>query len=324
MILISSEDVHRICSFPELVNTFEQFHCEEPALLKDMLMSCSQLGHNQDDHLLIRAAWLQGNALGLKSATVFANNMVNYGLPAIHAIYTLFDGKNGKPTAVIDGTSMTYYKTAADSALGAKMLIGTNVTNMAMIGAGAMAPYLIQAHVEIHQTIEKVTVWNRSLSKAEKLADSISLPNVEIQVVENIESAVQNSQLVSCATMTVEPIICGDWLQPGTHVDLVGAFRPDMREADDKTIRKSKVFVDSRKTTIGEIGEITIPIETGVMQESDVLADLYELCSGKVKGRLSNDDITLFKNGGGGHLDLMTAKFISARIKSMPKNNKSD
>ncbi len=313
---ISADQVHQACSsYLDLVNTLEVFHQETPADLKDMLLSSFQEDPDPDNHLLIRAAWSHGNMLGLKAASVFPNNTRFSDLPAIHAIYTLFDGKDGVPTAVMDGTVMTYYKTAADSALGSKQLANPNLKSMAMLGAGAMAPHLIRAHCAVHATIDNVTIWNRTPSRAQQLADSMNIDHVEIKASEDIESTVREAELISSATMTVEPIIRGDWLSPGSHLDLIGAYRLDMREADDDAIRKSKIFVDSRKTTIGEIGEITIPLESGVISESEILADLYELCSGSITGRKSTQEITMFKNGGGGHLDLMTARYIHDKIR---------
>ena len=314
MKLINADHVERICQYPELVAALEAYHQESPADLKDLLLSSKQSNPEFDNHMLIRAAWSHGTALGLKTATVFPVNRINTALPAIHATYTLFNGTNGVPEATIDGTSMTYFKTAGDSALGAQLLSRKGITRMAMIGAGAMAPHLIKAHVAIQKTIRELTIWNRTQSKAEQLAQSLNLPSVKITVSDDLESAIRHAELISSATMTKEPIIRGAWLSPGAHLDLIGAFTPDMREADDDTIRRSRVFVDSRKTTIGEIGEITIPIENGVINETDVLADLYELCSKTVFGRQNDEQITLFKNGGGGHLDLMTAQFIFSRF----------
>ncbi|MDE0309458.1 MAG: hypothetical protein OXI60_06460 [Acidiferrobacterales bacterium] len=311
MQFVSADQVHQACAcYPSLVNALETFHRETPADLKDMLLSSPQEEPAADNHLLIRAAWSHGSVLGLKAASVFPNNSKFSDLPAIHAIYALYDGKDGVPAAVIDGTAMTYYKTAADSALGSKLLANSNPKSMAMIGAGAMAPHLIRAHCAVHTTIDTVTIWNRTFSRAQTLADSMSIDRVEIEASQDIESTVRNAELISSATMTVDPIIRGNWLSPGSHLDLIGAYRLDMREADDDAIQRSRIFVDSRKTTIGEIGEITIPIEAGVIAESDVRGDLYELCCGSVRGRNSTQDVTLFKNGGGGHLDLMTARYI--------------
>ena len=310
MLLITAEQVHEICQYPDLVNALKESHKQAPADLKDMLMTSVQPELEPDNHMLIRAAWSHGNALGLKTAAVFPSNRTRSTLPVIHAAYTLFDGQTGVPAATIDGTSLTYYKTAGDSALGGKLLARKGISRMAMIGAGAMAPHLIRAHCEIQETIREVVIWNRTESKARELAQSLNIPSVSIQATDDLESAVRQAELLSSATMTTDPIIRGEWLSDGTHLDLIGAFTIEMREVDDEAIHRSRVFVDSRKTTIGEIGEITIPIETGVMSESDVLADLYQLCSGTARGRDSDNEITLFKNGGGGHLDLMTAQFI--------------
>ena len=318
MLSITADQVHQICaSYSDLANWLRNYHCQDPANLKDMLLSTQHEDSDMQNHLLIRAAWDRGTALGLKAAAVFpANRLRSADLPAIHAIYALYDGHTGIPVAVIDGTSMTYYKTAADSALGGRLLANNNISSMAMIGAGAMAPHLIRAHCQMHPTIRRVTVWNRSAQRAMDLADTLKIDNVDIVASQNLQTTVNNAELVSSATMTKDPIIQGDWIQAGTHIDLVGAFTLEMREVDDDAIAKSRVFVDSRRTTIGEIGEITIPIENGTISQQDVLADLYGLCSEQVQGRLHDRDITLFKNGGGGHLDLMTAQYIYSKISS--------
>ena len=314
MKFITADEIHRICEYPALVNHLERLHREEPADLKDMLLANIDSGSGTENNGLFRAAWASRQGLGIKAATIFPDNTANSSLPAIHAIYMLFEGVHGTPVAVMDGTVLTYYKTAADSALGSKYLARGDIKTMAMIGAGAMAPHLITAHCSIHSSIQEVYIWNRTASKALELANKLSIPGGKIQASEDIQAVVQNAELVSSATMTREPIIFGDWLNPGTHVDLVGAFTLDMRETDDNALLKSRIFVDSRKTTIGEIGEIQIPIDSGIITEDDINADLYQLCTNQTRGRISDNEITMFKNGGGGHLDLMTAGFIYERL----------
>ena len=174
-----------------------------------------------------------------------------------------------------------------------------------------MAPHLIEAHCTVHPQIEEIRIWNRSVGRRDALLDEINNGR-QAEAADDLAEAVARADLVCCATMTSEPLIQGEWLRPGTHLDLVGAFRKDMREADDEALRRAQVFVDSRKTTIGEIGELVIPMEAGVISEEDVLGDLYDLCANKT-GRQDPKDITLFKNGGGGHLDLMTARHIENR-----------
>lgn len=312
MRLITADQIHQRCSFPELIDALDRFHQETPAELKDMLMSPSAVAEEAGERFFIRAAWNESSAIGVKATTIFPKNTAAAGLPSIHAVYLLFEGQRGTPSAIIDGTALTYYKTAADSALGAKHLARQDVESMAMIGAGAMAPYLIQAHCCVRESIRTVAIWNRTFAKAQKIARELSIPDVTIVAEPCIETAVSNADLVCSATMTLDPVISGEWIRPGAHVDLVGAYTPAMREVDDSAIRRSRIFVDSRKTTITEIGEIAIPIRAGIIAETDILADLYDLCARRAQGRESAEEITLFKNGGGGHLDLMTAQHIES------------
>jgi len=302
---LSADEILATVRFGPLVEALAQMHRETPASLKDMLLE--QDGSAGKDYCLVRAAWQQGEALGVKMATIFPGNPAPE-LPAIHAAYVLFDGATGVPLLSIDGTALTYLKTAADSALGSRLLARDGCRRLLLVGAGAMAPYLIEAHCAAHPTIDEVRVWNRSPARRDALVDALQT-RYNIAPVDELENAVGNADLVSCATMAVQPIIRGEWLRKGTHLDLVGAFRADMREADDEALRRARLFVDSRKTTISEIGELLIPITNGVISADDIVADLYQLCSG-VAGRTGPKEITLFKNGGGGHLDLMTARFI--------------
>ena len=179
-----------------------------------------------------------------------------------------------------------------------------------MVGAGGLAPQLVRAHLAARPSINSVRIWNRSADRRDALVQVLA-DEIDTAPVDDLAQAVAAADIVSCATMTTLPLIHGAWLQPGTHLDLVGAFTPDMREADDEAIRRARIFVDSRQTTVGEIGELMIPIAHGVITENDVLADHYQLCHGTA-GRTASDQITLFKNGGGGHLDLMTARHVFA------------
>lgn len=302
---LSAEEIFSQVDFKGLIDALERMHREAPADLRDMLLD--QTDGKRQEYCLIRAAWQSGAALGVKIANIFPANQ-DKGLPAIHAAYILFDGETGIPIRSIDGTALTYLKTAADSALGSRLLARADCRNFLMVGAGAMAPYLIRAHLTSRPGIESIRIWNRSAKRRDELVAALS-EDLPVEATENLEQSVNWADLICCATMATEPLIKGDWLKAGTHVDLVGAYRKDMREADDDVLRRGRLFVDSRVTTISEIGELVIPIENDVISEADVLADLYELCSG-APGRTSPEDITVFKNGGGGHLDLMTARHI--------------
>jgi ornithine cyclodeaminase len=304
---ISGEEIRDSVGYAELIEALDQMHREDVANLGDLLLS-EQTEGETTNHFMVRAGWQHGRALGVKMASVFPDNRAG-ALPAIQASYVLFDGTTGSPLASIDGNELTWRKTAADSALGTLRLARANCKTLLMVGAGAMAPHLIRAHISVCPQIKRIEVWNRSSDRRDRLIASLR-PEFNIVATDDLQRSTSNADLISCATMTKQPLIRGEWLSPGCHLDLVGAFTIDMREADDTAMRRGRVFVDSRKTTIGEIGELAIPINNGTLREQDVVADLYQLSSGDHPGRQTQDEITIFKNGGGGHLDLMTARYI--------------
>ena len=315
---ISSEEIRAAVYYPNLIKAFEAMHKEEAAILEDSLLTQPGTGEHPT-RFIVRTAWQRGVALGTKMGSVFPSNR-NSHLPVVQGGYVLFDGTNGLPLASIDGTELTYLKTAADSGLGSMQLSRPDCRRLLMVGAGGLAPHLVRAHLAARPSINSVRIWNRSADRRDALVQVLA-DEIDTEPVDDLAQAVAAADIVSCATMTTLPLIHGAWLQPGTHLDLVGAFTPDMREADDEAVRRARIFVDSRQTTVGEIGELMIPIAHGVITENDVLADHYQLCHGTA-GRTASDQITLFKNGGGGHLDLMTARHVFAvcRDTSPPTN----
>lgn len=314
MKFIDADTVHRVLDYSYFVDALEQAHQYDTEAVDDLLLEQpGRLG--TASHFFIRAAWQQGRSVGAKVITIFPdNNKDERDYPSIQAIYILFDGDTGEPLACIDGTALTLRKTAGDSALATKHLARENVESLFMIGAGSMAPHLIMAHCAVRPSIRRVSMWNRTREKAEAIVDELKINNVQLDVIDDIEIGVRNADLVSSAIATPKAVIKGEWLRPGTHVDLVGAFTKTMREADDEVFRRAKIYVDSRASTIGEIGEITIPMQTGVFGEDDIVADHYQLSRGEKPGRKNDDEITVCKNGGGGHLDLMTARLIYDRV----------
>jgi len=317
MKFIDASTVHRALEYSALIAGLKQLHLDDTHKIEDLLLEQPVREHHSN-HLLIRAAWQYDQAIGMKMVTVFpGNNTRRKSLPAIQAVYVLFDGVNGEPLAAVDGVALTCRKTAADSALGASYLAPRDAKHLLMVGAGTMAPHLIAAHKAARPTINRVTIWNRTPEKARHLAETLELDGLSVECAAELEQAVRSADIVSCATMSRQPLIYGDWLSPHTHLDLVGAFTADMREADDACFGNCTVFVDSRQTTVLDVGEIMIPIANGVMTAEDIVADLYDLCRNKHPGRRNADEITLFKNGGGGHLDLMTTRFLLDRIKGV-------
>jgi len=263
-----------------------------------------------DDTMLSRAAWIDGLGLLVKTATIFPGNKAA-GEPTIAGSVALYNDGHGRLDAILDFALVTKWKTAGDSAFAASKLARPDSRKILIIGAGTVGRNLWSAFGAYYPQAE-FTVWNRSPDGAAKFAEDC--PGVA--VAEDLEAAVRAADIVTSATMTTDPILSGDWLQPGQHIDLIGAYRPDMREVDDAALKAATLFVDSRETTLHHIGEVKIPLEQGVISEADVVADLYDIPDGKF-ARSSEDEITLFKNGGGAHLDLMTARYILDAVRGL-------
>ena len=256
------------------------------------------------DTLLSRAAWIDGLGLAVKSATVFPGNPA-LGAPMVNGAVCLYSDRDGTPEALIDFHLVTKWKTAGDSLLAALRLAPEGTRNILIVGAGTVGASLIEAFGAGFPGA-RIRVWNRSTDKAEALA--LQYPGTG--VVHDLATAVHEADIILTATMSSDPVIRGDWLRPGQHLNLIGAYRPDMREADDEALRRAAIYVDSFATTIGHIGEIETPLKTGVITRDDIRADFYDL-DGFVRGGAG--DITLFKNGGGAHLDLMTGAYILSK-----------
>ncbi len=248
-----------------------------------------------------RSAWIDGMGIAVKSATVFPDNPAR-DVPMINGALCLFADKTGMLEALIDFHLVTKWKTVSDSLLAAKLLARRNSKSILIVGAGTVGRSVHAAFGSAFPEA-RFEIWNRSPAGAEAMI--ADLPNLSLAT--DLETAVRNADIVVCATMSTDPLIKGDWLQPGQHLNLIGAYRPDMREADDTALLRGSVFVDSFDTTIGHIGELKIPIEAGVITKDAILADYYNL---DAFVRRSDDEITVFKNGGGAHLDLMTSRYI--------------
>ena len=256
-----------------------------------------------EDTLLNRSAWIDGLGVAVKAATVFPGNP-DRGLGRVNGAVNLFEDETGLLEAVVDFHLVTKWKTAGDSLLAARRLARPDSRKILIVGAGTVGASLHDAYSAAFPEAE-FTVWNRTSERARSFAEDLG-----IAWAEDLEEAVGAADIVTSATMSTEPLIRGDWLTPGTHLDLIGAYRPDMRDADDAALKRARIFVDSYDTTLGHIGEIKIPLEQGVIAKSDIVADYYD----PVAFTRDPEDITLFKNGGGAHLDLMTARYILDRF----------
>lgn len=263
--------------------------------------------------LLLMPAWTPPGAgafVGTKLVSVYPGNGAR-NLPAIYGSYVLCNGETGAPLAILDGTALTVWRTAAASALASRHLSRKDASRMVMVGAGALAPHLIRAHASV-RPIRHVAIWNRSREKAAALAEGLSsaVAGVSVTVATDLQAAVEEADIVSCATISTNPIVSGDWLRPGAHLDLVGGFTPNMREADDAAVRRASLFVDTRNGGLHEAGDIVDPLRRGVIAESDVKADLFDLTRGAHAGRATPEEITLFKSVGTALEDLAAAMLV--------------
>jgi ornithine cyclodeaminase len=254
--------------------------------------------------LLLMPAWSKDWA-GLKTV-VFKTDNAAQGLPTIQASYLLIDQKTGETVAMMDGGEITRRRTAAASALAADYLARKDAEVMTLVGAGALGPHIVRAHAAV-RPIRKVFIYTRSIAKGEALAAELAHHGLEAHSVTDLEHAVRQSDIVSCVTTSTAPIVKGAWLKPGTHVDLAGAFKPSMRETDADVVARSSVYVDTRDGALAEAGDLLQARDEGKFDFANVKGDLFDLCRGKVKGRSSADEITLFKSAGTAIEDLATA-----------------
>lgn len=258
--------------------------------------------HRAGNTLLTRSAWIDGMGVAVKAATIYPGNP-KLGLAAVNGAVTLFSDRDGTLEALVDFTLVTKWKTAGDSLLAARRLARPDAETFLIVGAGAVARSMIEAYAATFPKA-RFSVWSRNPDIARSFADETgATPEPDL------EHAVRRADVVATATMSPTPLIQGAWLQPGSHLDLIGAYRPDMREADSTCFARARVFVDARATTLHHIGDLMVPLAEGVITEADIQADFYDLPAGHF-ARHSPDEITLCKNGGGAHLDLMTARYI--------------
>jgi ornithine cyclodeaminase len=256
------------------------------------------------DTLLSRAAWIDGMGMAVKTATVFPGNPA-LGKPGVNGGVCLYSDEDGTLEALVDFHLVTKWKTAGDSLLAALMLANRDAADILIVGAGTVARSLTEAFRAGFPNARQ-SIWNRSRDKAERLAAEVG----DLEMADDLRGAVERADIILTATMSSEPVIRGEWLRPGQHLNLIGAYRPDMREVDDLALQRASIFVDSFETTLDHIGELRMPLQSGAIARADVIADFYDL---EAFPFYDPEAITLFKNGGGAHLDLMTSRYILDR-----------
>ena len=288
-------EAEALLDWPGLIAALEAGHSLPRAEINDLFL------YRGPDVLLDRAAWIEGLGALVKVATVVPGNKAR-GLPNVNGVVNLFNDQTGLLEALVDFHLVTKWKTAGDSLLSASKLARKDAKRFLLVGAGTVARSMQQAYAALWPDAQ-FTVWSRTRATAE----AMGLP-----VADDLQSAVQAADVICTATMASEPLIKGEWLRAGQHLDLIGAYNPRMREVDDAAMARARVFVDSRATTLHHIGELIEPLKSGALREADIQGDFYDIAQGSY-ARQSQDEITIAKNGGGAHLDLMTAAYIQAK-----------
>jgi alanine dehydrogenase len=308
MLIMNAEQVRALASLPRLIGCLQKAFRTECVVPARQVIS---LPGATSERLLITMPALDPKGGGVvKLATVFPDNPKN-GLPTIQAVIVVFS-ETGAPVAVLEGSVVTQLRTAAASALASKYLSRANSASLLIIGTGALPPTMAAAHCAVRPII-RVSVWGRRAERAVATAAAIRAAvnhNVEVLVSDSLEQTVATADIVSCATSSATPVLAGRWLKPGTFVDLVGSFSPSKREADDDVVLRSRIFVDTFEGALNEAGDILDPLRRGIIDRKRIEGDLADLVSGRASGRLSDDEIILFKSVGTAIEDLAAAKMI--------------
>ncbi|MFC3282561.1 ornithine cyclodeaminase family protein [Litchfieldella rifensis] len=260
--------------------------------------------HDGEATMLLMPAWEARGYIGVKVVNVFPQN-AEHGLPAIAGVYLLSEGEHGRPLACLEGSELTRRRTAAASALASRELARDDADTLLIVGTGKLAPMLIEAHGAV-RPIKRVRIWGRNPAKAQELA-TIYADRFDCASVDDLEAATREADIVSCATLSSEPLVRGAWLKPGAHLDLVGAFRPNMRESDAACFERGEVFVDTYAGAKGEAGDILQAIDEGRFAFDRIQAELAELMRGDKPGRSGPQAITVFKSVGASLEDLAAA-----------------
>lgn len=306
MLHLDAEAVHAGLPWPDLVEALRLAHAARSK--PDATTAIFDAPDGSGDQFVNLTAWSGGRSIAVKLVGVFPDNPSRaLPEPSIQGLVALFDGATGRPLMTCDGAALTYRKTAADSALGAALLSRPDAEVLAIAGAGGLAPFVAEAIAAV-RPIRRILIWNRTRPRAEAMARTLRRPDREVKVIDDLESALPQADIVSAVTMATAPVIHGHHLKPGAHVDLIGAYLPAMREADAETVRRAgRMFCDHR-AGFAASGDGAAPVAEGLITGPE--ADLFDLCPGHHPGRTSREEITVFKNCGGGHLDLFTAEHL--------------
>jgi 1-pyrroline-2-carboxylate reductase [NAD(P)H] len=316
MIIIDAAAVHNALNFPELISELRDTFSKPAGMPQRQVYKLDETASHSDAFAVL-PSW-NDETIAVKAFTYFPENpKKNPELASLHSKIMIFDRKTGVPQALVDGTSVTYWRTAAISALGSDYLARKDASTLLVCGTGRLASYMALAHASI-RPITKIFIWGRDIEKAQITVEIIKKARSDIQVTssQNLEEIVPIADIISCATGSPEPLFNSDWVKPGTHTDFVGNHNHDQHECDSQLILKSSVYVDSKINVFAEAGEILIPVSEGLYQLDSVKGELAQLCKGEITGRTNNQEITVFKTVGTALADLVGAQLVYSHIQS--------
>ena len=306
-----AEQVHAALDYPALVEDLRQAFAKGATV---PLRHSHTVREDEGARLLLMPAWREGETVGVKIVTVFPGNPAR-GAATVGATYVLLDGATGHPQALIDGEALTLRRTAAASALASTFLSRPESGTLLVVGTGMLAPYMAAAHAAV-RTLARILIWGRTAEKARSLAERLVAQGLPAKPMEDLRRGLDQADIVTCATTAFSPIVRGADVRPGTHVDLVGAFTPAMRESDDELVARASVFVDTYSGALAEGGDLVQPMQSGAFSRASVRAELAELCRGEKRGRASATEVTLFKSVGTALEDLAAAAMVRRRYAS--------
>jgi 1-pyrroline-2-carboxylate reductase [NAD(P)H] len=305
MKIIGPEQVYATLKFPDLIDALHQAYAQ-PFHMPPRNVYLLDDNPNNHDAFALLPSW-NHELIGVKAFTYFpANPRPQY--QSLYSKILLFDRAHGEPLALVDGTSVTFMRTAGISGLASQLLSREDSKTLLLLGTGNLATFILSAQASV-RPIERALVWGRTPANAQRIVDQMSqeLPHIQFSVASDIRTACEVADIIVSATGSHEPLVLGDWVRPGTHTDFIGNHHATKRECDTALVLKSRVYADSRTNCFKEAGEILVPISEGVYRKEDIVGELTEMCAGTIPLRQHADDITLFKSIGMAMSDLVGA-----------------
>lgn len=310
---IDSETIYNHLPYSDFIPYLQEAYTHDYTVPERMFNAFDNGVSETPSTLLQMPAWEDGEYLGIKNVTLSPHNS-QFNKPTLQGVYLLFEAKNGTPLATFDASAITARRTAAKSAMASSFLSRKNSEVLLMVGTGTLSAELIQAHCTV-RPIKEVIIWEHTPGKGQKVIERLPEMQQKFSITDDLSNAVPQADIISVATLAVDPIIKGKWLQPGQHLDGVGAYRTDMREADNNVLKRATLYVD-HDDAFEETGDLLIPLEEGVISRDDAEATLFELCRGEKEVCRDDEEITFFKSTGHALEDLSAALFVYQQLKN--------